>query len=251
MRIENLKLQLDNALATYHTKQFIDTDPIAIPHGFSKKQDIEIAAFLAATIAWGQRTSIINNATKLMQLMDMQPHEFVVNHSVADLQRFDGFVHRTFNAEDLRYFLYFLQQHYLVNNSLENAFMAKSGDMVDGLIQFNNYFFSLEHARRTQKHVATPARGSACKRLNLFLKWMVRKDEYGVDFGLWQNIKPSKLLIPLDVHVHKAALSLKLTQRHQADIKTVLEISNKLSQIDPEDPIKYDFALFGLGKFGV
>lgn len=242
-RLYNL---LEQKYRQYNSASFIETDPISIPHRFSKKQDIEIAAFFSATIAWGNRKSIMASANKLMNLMDNAPHDFVLNHQDNDLKNLLEFKHRTFNATDTLYFVEFFKQHYLKHESLEDAFIKPKG-----LACFHDYFFSLEDSpHRTRKHIATPLRGSTCKRLNMFLRWMVRKDKSGVDFGLWKKIKPSQLLIPLDVHVDRTARKLGLIKRKQTDWQTVIELTNNLKQFDANDPVKYDYALFGMGISG-
>ncbi|MES2619906.1 MAG: TIGR02757 family protein [Bacteroidota bacterium] len=245
---------LEKKYAEYNSGFFIENDPISIPHRFSKKQDIEIAAFFSATIAWGNRKSIITSANRLMLLMDNAPHDFITNHKEKDLNRLLDFKHRTFNATDVLYFIEFLKQHYNKHDSLENAFTGRKDKWNVGLNTetalacFHENFFSLEDfPHRTRKHVATPVRGSTCKRMNMFLRWMVRNDKNGVDFGLWKQIKPSQLLIPLDVHVDRVARKLGLIKRKQTDWETVLELTENLKTLDSKDPVKYDFALFGLG----
>jgi uncharacterized protein (TIGR02757 family) len=212
--MNHLKPFLDAKVAQYNHTSFIEKDPISIPHTFTKKQDIEIAGLFAATLAWGNRTTIINNCRKLMIWMDNAPHDFIVHHKDTDLKPFVAFAHRTFNATDLLYFISFLQQHYLSHNSLEDAFVPvntyKEEHAGPALVHFHDYFFSIEHPERTKKHIATPARNSACKRLNMYLRWMVRKDNAGVDFGIWKKIKPHQLICPLDVHVARVALRLEL-----------------------------------------
>ncbi|MCB0736042.1 MAG: TIGR02757 family protein [Bacteroidetes bacterium] len=238
---------LNQKAAEFNNPSFIENDPICIPHHFSKKADIEIAGFFAATFAWGQRITIINKARELMELMDMAPHEFVVHHTPSDLEKLIGFKHRTFNSEDLNHFLSFLKQHYQKHNSLESAFLNGSTPN-ERLTQFHNYFFAeCEPKFKTRKHVATPARNSTCKRLNMYLRWMVRQDDQGVDFGIWNGIKPSELLCPYDVHVDRMARKYGLVTRKQIDWQTVIELTNNLKKFDPEDPVKYDFALFGMG----
>jgi uncharacterized protein (TIGR02757 family) len=240
---------LERKYKEYNLPAFIENDPISIPHLFSKKQDIEIAAFFSATIAWGNRKSIIASANKLMNLMDNSPHDFVLHHQDNDLKNLLQFKHRTFNATDTLYFVEFLKQHYSKHESLEDAFL-KSGiknSQAETLSGFHNYFFSLEDSpHRTRKHVATPVRGSTCKRMNMFLRWMVRKDKIGVDFGIWKRIKPAQLLVPLDVHVDRTARKLGLIKRKQTDWETVVELTENLKQFDAKDPVKYDFALFGI-----
>ena len=243
---------LNQCVERFNKPNFIAADPISIPHQFSTKQDIEIIGFWTATIAWGQRVTIINNANRLVELMDGAPHDFILNHQEKDRARFLDFKHRTFQNLDTLYFLVFLQQHYRSHDSLEAAFLKGLGkndvDTKNALIGFHDYFFDLEYApQRTRKHVATPARKSSCKRLNMFLRWMVRNDKKGVDFGLWKNINPSQLMMPLDVHVERISRSLGLLTRKQRDWQAVEELTNELRVFDPKDPVKYDFALFGLG----
>lgn len=248
--ILRLKPFLDKMVEQYNQIGFIENDPISIPHRFSKKQDIEIAAFFAAILAWGQRKTIISKCRLLMDMMDNTPHDFIVNHTANDIRHIGTFKHRTFNAEDLRYFLAFLKQQYLHHNSLEKAFIPTdfNGDVKNALAHFNSYFFSLpDYPQRTQKHIATPIRKSACKRLNMFLRWMVRKDDSGVDFGLWTTIQPSQLICPIDVHVNRVANELGIICCKNADWQTAVELTDKLKTLDANDPVKYDFALFGIG----
>ncbi len=233
----------------FNTLAFIPDDPIGVVHQFRQKQDIEIAAFFTATIAWGNRKSIITSAKRFVNLMDNAPHDFILNHQEKDLKRFLDFKHRTFNATDALYFIEFFKQHYKKHESLEAAFFQSEtkDSQFEILSNFHHYFFSFEDAPfRTRKHVATPQRGSTCKRLNMFLRWMVRKDKSGVDFGVWKKIRPAQLLIPLDVHVDRTARKLGLIKRKQTDWKAVVELTENLKQFDPIDPVKYDFALFGL-----
>lgn len=256
MSLQNLYYFLEEKTEQYNHIDFVATDPISIPHRFGQLQDIEIAAFWTAMLAWGQRKTIINKATTLFAMMDNAPHDFVLHHSQKDLSALLQFKHRTFNAVDVAYFLRFLQYHYQRCDSLEMAFVTtlspQDPDVVGNALRgFYDYFFSLESApQRTRKHISTPARQSACKRLNMFLRWMVRRDNKGVDFGLWQGILPSQLLIPLDVHVDRIARQLGLLQSRAADWKAVLQLTEALRQFDPHDPAKYDFALFGLGLEG-
>ena len=243
---------LDEAARRYNTPAFIDSDPISIPHRFSKLQDREITGFWAATLAWGQRKTIIRSANRLVELMDGAPHDFIVNHEEQDRARFLDFKHRTFQSTDTLWFLEFFQQYYQCHASLEQAFARHlhPGDTTteNALRGFHRDFFDHPYApERTRKHVATPERGSTCKRLNMFLRWMVRQDTSGVDFGLWSNIRPAQLLIPLDVHVERVARRFGLLRRKQTDWPAVLELTENLRAFDPEDPVKYDFALFGLG----
>src|SRR3954451_13918128 len=251
-----LKDFLDDKVEKYNQPSFIKDDPVSIPHLFSKKQDIEIAGFFAAIFAWGNRTIIIKKSKELMQLMEMQPHEFCLNHEPGDLKRLLQFRHRTFNATDLLYFIEFLKYHYSNYDSLEDAFLVnnlnasafKEDLVAETLINFHHYFFSLEHVPvRTKKHIATPQKKSNCKRLNMFLRWMVRKDDKGVDLGIWNKIKPSQLICPIDVHVARVAKRFGLLKRKQVDWEAALQLTEYLRTLDPLDPVKYDFALFGLG----
>ena len=252
MEGKKLKDFLDRKVDEYNQPSFIAPDPISIPHLFSKKQDIEIAGFFASIFAWGNRTTIINKSKGLMALMDNAPHDFITNHSEKDLKRLLQFKHRTFNVTDLLYFILFLKHHYSHSPSLEAAFsrwMDKKDETIENaLIGFHDYFFSLQDAPvRTRKHIATPKRNSTCKRLNMFLRWMVRKDNHGVDFGIWKSISPCQLICPIDVHVARVAHGFNLVQRKQTDWLTALELTDHLRNFDPNDPVKYDFALFGLG----
>ncbi len=229
---------------------FIIYDPISIPHNFQKKQDIEIAGFFSAVFSWGNRKTIIKKSEELMSLMGNSPFDFILNHSEFDLKSLHGFKHRTFQFTDLLYFISFLRHHYENSNTLEDAFLIKNqGEFLQktALENFHSYFFSLPFfPQRTQKHISTPAKKATCKRLNMFLRWMVRNDQKGVDFGIWNNIPASQLMIPLDVHVEKTARKLGLLHRKQRDWLAVEEITNNLKKFDPVDPVKYDFALFGL-----
>ncbi len=252
MITEDLKDFLDAKVDQYNRPRFIDNDPIVIPHQYSLKQDIEIVAFWAAILAWGQRITIINKCNELFGLMDNSPYDFILNHKDSDLKRFDNFKHRTFNTTDTLYFIEYLKTYYQQYGSLENAFtigLKSSHENVEiGLINFRRQFFTLPFAPdRTKKHIATPERNSACKRINMFLRWMVRDDDNGVDFGLWKVIKPSQLVCPCDLHVDRVARKLGLIKRKQTDWQTATELTNNLKQLDPNDPVKYDFALFGLG----
>lgn len=243
---------LEQKYKEYNKAAFIKDDPVQIPHRFSKKQDIEIAGFFAATLAWGQRVTIIRNTTRILELMDNSPHDFILHHEDKDLKRFLGFVHRTFNDTDLLYFIEFFRWFYSSHDSLEEAFtasMVKDDIHTEkGLIGFEELFFSLEdHPQRTRKHVSSPVRKSTCKRINMYLRWMVRQDRRGVDFGIWRRIKPAQLLMPLDVHVDRHARRLGLLKRKQTDWQAVLELTDSLRSFDAADPVKYDFALFGMG----
>ena len=236
----------------YNQPSFIADDPISIPHQFTQKQDIEIAGLFASIFAWGNRTTIIKKTRELMELMDNAPHAFVLESAPEKLKRLSSFKHRTFNTTDLLYFIEFLHYHYRKNDSLESAFtrgLNKNDETIQhGLIGFYDYFFSLEHVpNRTRKHIATPARKSSCKRLSMYLRWMVRRDDKGVDFGIWKNINPSQLICPIDVHVARVAKRFNLLQRTQTDWQAALELTSRLRDLDPSDPARYDFALFGLG----
>ncbi len=251
MKKAELKSFLDFKVLEYNNPEFISSDPIQIPHLFSKKEDIEISGFLTATIAWGNRKSILNNARKLVELMDMSPFDFILNHEEQDLDHFDGFVHRTFNSDDLRYFILALRNIYKDHEGLENTFnrYASKDSLQPAIHNFKRIFFELPHQKRTEKHVSDPLKNSAAKRINMFLRWMVRKDEFGVDFGIWDNLSPGQLSCPLDVHSGNVARKLKLLKRKANDAKALAELDTNLRKLDPMDPVKYDFALFGLGVF--
>jgi len=251
-----LKEFLDRKVREYNRPSFISNDPISIPHLFSKKQDIEIAGFFSAIFSWGNRTTIIQKSKELMQRMDNAPYEFCLNHDSEDLKRLITFRHRTFNATDLLYFIQFLQFHYRSYNSLEDAFLQKNltslsaeDELADtALNSFYNYFFSLEDPPlRTRKHIASPQKKSSCKRLNMYLRWMVRRDNEAVDFGIWKKISPAQLICPIDLHVARVAKKLGLLTRKQTDWLAALELTGHLRKLDKQDPVKYDFALFGLG----
>jgi uncharacterized protein (TIGR02757 family) len=245
-----LKDFLDDRVDRYNRPAFIENDPISIPHRFRIRQDMEIAGLLAALLAWGQRITVINKCNELLGYLDDSPYDFLVNHSPADWKSVQRFKHRTFNGQDATYFLTFLSYFYRQHRSLEAAFPIAPGapNVESALLAFHNMFFSLPNApARTRKHVPTPARKSACKRINMFLRWMVRKDDRGVDFGLWNSIRPDQLICPCDVHVERVARQLKLVKRKAIDWETALELTRQLKKLDPTDPVKYDFALFGLG----
>jgi uncharacterized protein (TIGR02757 family) len=252
MEDRNLQEFLDLKVEQYNQPSFIANDPICIPHGFSRKQDIEIAGFFAAIFSWGNRKTIIQKAGQLMQLMDNSPYHFVRDHRERDLKRLVGFRHRTFNATDLLYFIEFLKFHYAKNDSLETAFsqwmVAGEQTTERALDGFYSYFFSLEDSPpRTHKHIASPEKKSSCKRLNMFLRWMIRKDNKRVDFGIWQMISQAQLICPIDLHVARVAKKLGLVTRRQTDWEAALELTGHLRKLDTQDPVKYDFALFGLG----
>jgi uncharacterized protein (TIGR02757 family) len=284
MEFNDLKDFLDAKVAQYNQPNFIENDPIRIPHQYTLKQDIEIAAFFAAILAWGQRKTIINKCHELLSRMDNQPYQFMLHHSDADLKKLLDFKHRTFNDTDLLYFVAFFKQHYQQSNSLETAFIPNalsyradyisvneqaeggllsssacySNELVMGnfniessLNHFRSYFFGLpDFPRRTIKHISSPKQKSTCKRLNMFLRWMVRKDNCGVDFGIWNIIRPADLVCPCDVHVDRVARYFGLIERKQTDWLTAVELTARLKEFDEEDPVKYDFALFGLGVEG-
>lgn len=249
--LTDLKKLLDDKVRLYNQPYFINGDPIKVPHRFTKKQDIEIAGLFASVLAWGNRTSIINSCNKLMQWMDDAPHDFILNHKDSDLKNMLGFAHRTFNATDLLYFVGFLQYHYSKHVSLEDAFVPaktyKYDTVEQALVHFYEYFFSIEHPERTRKHISTPARKSACKRINMYLRWMVRKDNAGVDFGIWKKISPRQLVCPLDVHVGRVAFRLGLIDNEKSNWQNALFLTQRLRELNHNDPVVYDFALFGLG----
>ncbi|MBF9254631.1 TIGR02757 family protein [Pontibacter sp. 172403-2] len=249
--IAAIKALLDDRAARYNRPDFILHDPVSVPHRFTKKQDIEISGFFAAILAWGQRKTIINNSLKLMDLMDNAPHDFILQHQEQDLKRFLGFRHRTFNDTDLLYLLYFFRHYYRQHASLETAFTGEQNQFKtqkERLEHFHNLVFSLPDApQRTRKHIATPARKSACKRLNMYLRWMVRSDDAGVDFGLWSKLLMQDLICPCDVHVERVARRLGLITRPGMNWQTAEELTAHLRLFDPADPVKYDYALFGLG----
>ncbi len=252
MNNNELKLFLNKKVDQYNQPFFIAADPISIPHKFIQQQDIEIAGFFAAILAWGNRKSVINSCNTLMQLMDNQPYQFCLHHSKKELQALEQFKHRTFNTTDLLYCITFFKQHFTQHPSLEIAFtqwMNKKDETVEnGLIGFHHYFFSLQDfPERTRKHIASPQKKSACKRLNMYLRWMVRSNETSVDFGLWKQIKSSQLIIPIDVHVSRVAKKLGILTRTQNDWQAATELTTYLKKLDSKDPVKYDFALFGLG----
>ncbi len=272
--ISNLQAFLDTKVDQYNRPEFIENDPIVIPHQFSKKQDVEIMGFWAAILAWGQRVTIIKKCRELITLMDGAPHDFIINHEEPDLKKLLHFKHRTFNDVDTLYFIAFFRQHYERYASLEDAFLLPgspededsstnsvmnkyetppsggrgASPVAAALDGFRNYFFSLPDApHRTRKHISSPAQKSTCKRLNMFLRWMVRDDQCGVDFGLWKRISMADLICPCDLHVDRVARKLKLINRRQTDWQTAVELTEHLRTFDPADPVKYDFALFGLG----
>ena len=250
MNKSELKEFLDEKVILYNNPEFIESDPIQIPHRFSQKEDIEIAGFLSATIAWGNRTMIIRNANKMMDLMGNSPYDFIMTHTPEQLERFDNFVHRTFNATDIKTFMSGLRHIYTNHQGLENLFRTVENNSVQqNISDLKKKFFEIEHESRTQKHISDPLNNSAAKRINMYLRWMVRNDNAGVDFGIWKNVSPAYLSCPLDVHSGNVARKLGLLNRKQNDAKAVLELDTQLRILDPNDPTKYDFALFGLGVF--
>ena len=252
IEMPDLKYFLEEKAEKYNNRDFIESDPIQIPHLFSDKNDIEIAAFFASTIAWGQRVTIIKNMHKLISLMDNAPYDFVMNCSEKELERLKYFKHRTYNGEDCKFFVKSLRNIYQKHKGLGELFQgiySKHNNICDTLINFRTVFFEIDHQQRTQKHVSNVLKGASAKRLNMFLRWMVRKDNKGVDFGLWNKISKSDLFLPLDVHTGNVARKLGLLKRKQNDWKAVEQVTNVLRTFDPVDPIKYDFALFGLGVF--
>jgi uncharacterized protein (TIGR02757 family) len=253
MPIIDLEEFLQKKVDEYDQPSFIAADPVCIPHRFTKRQDIEISGFFAAIFAWGNRTTIINKSTELMRLMDDAPYDFCLHHTDTDLKKLLNFKHRTFNPTDLLYFISFFKQHYSSNQSLETAFTKWINNHADEPVEealngFYRYFFSLEDVpKRTLKHIASPAKKATCKRLCMYLRWMVRQDSQGVDFGIWKKISPSKLLIPIDVHVARVSRQFGLLHRKQTDWQAVRELTEALRKMDPADPCKYDYALFALG----
>ena len=235
----------------YNNIKFIETDPIQIPHLFNKKEDVEISGFLTSTISWGNRKSIIKSAEKLIELLDHSPYDFILNHKKRDLDKLSHFVHRTFNNIDLIQFVKSLKHIYRNYNGLEEIFKTniKDDSLQYAIHKMKKIFFEIPHTNRTKKHISDPMRGSAAKRINMFLRWMVRDDTNGVDFGIWKSISPRYLSCPLDVHTGNVARKLGLIQRKQNDHKAVMELDKKLREFDLIDPVKYDFALFGLGVF--
>ncbi len=246
-----LKCFLDEKVELYNHPTFIKSDPIQIPHQFSLKEDIEISGFLTAIIAWGNRKMIINNAQKMMLIMGNSPFDFVMNHQEHHLEKCENFVHRTFNSDDMIMFVKALQNIYINHNGLESLFSKnqKNNSMQESISEFKKTFFEINHQIRTQKHISDPMNNSAAKRINMFLRWMVRNDKKGVDFGIWKTIPSSVLSCPLDIHSGNAARKLELIHRKQNDAKALSELDSVLREFDSNDPVKYDFALFGLGVF--
>lgn len=251
MNAEELKNFLDEKVELYNNPNFIESDPIQIPHLFSIKEDIEIAGFLSATIAWGNRKMIIKNSHRMIQLMGNSPYDFVMSHQDYQLEELQNFVHRTFNGQDFISFIKGLQHIYKNHEGLENVFHQHREDhsMQKSIHEFKKLFFEIEHQYRTQKHISDPLNNSAAKRINMFLRWMIRQDNKGVDLGIWKKISPSLLSCPLDVHSGNVARKLGLLTRKQNDAKALFELDTRLRELDANDPVKYDFALFGLGVF--
>lgn len=246
-----MKEFLEERVDLYNRPAFIESDPISIPHIYTRKEDIEISGFLAATIAWGNRKMILRNANRMMELLDDSPYEFIMNFGKDDIGRLEGFVHRTFNSTDMIYFLKALQNIYRHKGGIETIFRSHmtADSLQPAIHEFHKVFFELTHAKRTERHVSDPHKGSAAKKLNMYLRWMIRKDNKGVDFGIWDSIPPSILSCPLDIHSGNVARKLGLLKRKQNDSKAVTELDSILRKFDKDDPVKYDFALFGLGVY--
>jgi uncharacterized protein (TIGR02757 family) len=252
LSFNEMKEFLDEKVLEYNAPSFIQSDPVSIPHRYACKEDIEIAGFLTAAISWGQRCTILANANKLMERMDHSPHEFIINAGSKDYKPFSNFVHRTFNGADCIFFLRSLGNIYLKHGGMQNIFsegVNQTGNVMDAISYFRRVFFEIPYPEHTMKHIADPSGKASAKRLNMFLRWMVRKDKRGVDFGLWNSISPSLLMCPLDVHTGNVARKLGLLERRQNDRKAVEELTARLGLFDPADPVKYDFALFGLGIY--
>lgn len=251
MNLEEKREFLDFKVEEFNRPEFIETDPIQIPHLFDKKEDIEIAGFLVATIAWGNRKTILRNGHKMMEMLGNSPLDFILNASETERNQLSSFVHRTFNGEDFKFFIKGLQHIYKNHGGLERVFTtyATEDSTQFAIHRFKTLFFEIDHLKRTEKHVSDPLKKSAAKRINMFLRWMVRNDQQGVDFGLWKGISPAALSCPLDVHSGRVARKLELLTRKQNDAKAVAELDQTLRQLNKEDPVKYDFALFGLGVF--
>lgn len=251
MNKSELKDFLDEKVIQYNNQDFIESDPVQIPHLYTLKEDIEIAGFLSASIAWGNRKMIIKNSHKMMELMGNTPYDFVMSHSDEDLAKLETFVHRTFNGKDFGGFIKGLQHIYKNHNGLESVFAKnqEKDSLQKSISEFKKIFFETDHLPRTQKHISDPLNNSAAKRINMYLRWMVRQDAKGVDLGIWKSISPSVLSCPLDVHSGNVARKLEILSRKQNDAKALLELDTKLREMDPNDPVKYDFALFGLGVF--
>jgi uncharacterized protein (TIGR02757 family) len=252
MNNSELKSFLDEKVELYNNPNFIESDPVQIPHLYSQKEDVEIAGFLSATISWGNRKMIIKNSHRMMDLMGNAPYDFLMSHTENDLERLESFVHRTFNNQDFQFFIKSLKNIYCNHNGLESVFsksVLKGNSMQHGISEFKKIFFEIEHLHRTEKHVSDPMSNSAAKRINMYLRWMVRQDNKGVDLGIWKSISPASLSCPLDVHSGNVARKLGVLNRKQNDGKAVTELDSILRKFDNNDPVKYDFALFGLGVF--
>lgn len=244
-----LKEFLDDKVRLYNRPEFVHDDPVSIPHEFNKKNDIEISAFLTASIAWGRRPMILKNARRIMDLLDNSPHDFILNASTNEINKSSDFCHRTFNSLDLQIFIYCLRNIYKYHHGLEACFHTQNKDMCEGISNFKKIFFEIEHPKRTEKHVSDPMKGSASKRLMMFLRWMVRSNRQNIDFEIWKTLNPNQLSCPLDVHTANVGRKLGLIRRKANDWKTVKELDRSLRLFCPEDPAKYDFALFGLGVY--
>ncbi len=244
-----IRENLDNWFEEFNTVDFVENDPISIPHNFNKKEDIEISAFFIALMAWGNRVAIIRSGNLLLDLMDHAPADFVLNHKEIDLKRFQNFCYRTLNGSDVQFLVSALQKIYINHGGLELLFIPKSvsDNTFSAIDNFRNVLFQYDHLTRVEKHISNPQKNSACKRLHMFLRWMVRKDDMGVDFGIWNNIIPSQLICPLDVHTARVSRKLGLLTRYQNDRKAAEELTQNLSYLCKEYPVKYDIALFGAG----
>jgi len=251
--IEGLKEFLESKYLLYNTQEFIECDPVCIPHLFTGKEDIEISGFLAATISWGQRKTIIHNARQMMEWMDCSPFDFIMGASEVEMERFRNFRHRTFSGEDCIFFLRALRDIYRQFGGLEYLFRMPQAkgeqEIINRIMNFRKAFLLFPHERRSEKHISNPERGSAAKRINMFLRWMVRKDPSGVDFGIWKDISPATLICPLDIHTGRVGRELGILSRRQNDWKAAIELTQSLKLLCPEDPVRYDYALFGLGIY--
>jgi uncharacterized protein (TIGR02757 family) len=249
---DDIKSLLNQKADFYNQPSFISNDPISIPHLFSKKEDIEISGFLTAILSWGRRDMIIKSGKLLMQLMNNEPFYFLLNANKNDFQKLESFYYRTFNCDDLLFLLYALKEIYKNNSGLENianTAFKKSNSILGVIVKIRETLLQTPHLRRSEKHLSNPLTGSAAKRINMFLRWMVRNDNNGVDFGIWKQIPKSALMCPLDIHSGRTARKLGLLKRKQNDWKAVEELTKYLRVLNPEDPVKYDFALFGMSIF--
>ncbi|WP_295667448.1 TIGR02757 family protein [uncultured Mucilaginibacter sp.] len=247
----DIKAFLDEKVLEYNNPAFVEFDPISVPHRYSLKEDIEIAGFLAATISWGSRPQIVRAGHKIMDIMGDSPFDFVMSHSQRQMERFDGFVYRTFNSDDLKYFIGGLRHIYKKHGGIEQLFIQYATDvsLQPAIHHFRNHFFEPKHMNRTEKHISDPFKGSAAKKINMYLRWLIRNDKRGVDLGIWKSLRPSQLSCPLDVHSGGIARKLGLLNRKQNDQIALAELDANLRTLDASDPVKYDFALFGLGIF--